>query len=493
MKFIVGKDLDTAKQLLVLGWFSDKKDYYKDLNPLVHKKILDSLSNKSFKEKEYSVLRIMGHDSVYDEILVISLGSSKDLSVERVRRVLSRAVNHCKSLRIRGFTTNVADLASVLSVEKLGLACGESILLSNYSFNKYKESSKDDVFVEGVSFSWRDAKSLKKFNDFLVKGSLIGEGTNFARDLINEPANVMNPEYFEVEARKLAKNSLVSLKVFNQKDLEKLGMNLILAVGRGSVCPPRLLVLDYKGSSKKPDYVFVGKGITFDTGGYNIKPTGFMEDMKCDMSGAAAVLGTLKTLTLLKSKLSASFVIPLAENMVSSKAYRPGDIIKAHNGKTVEILNTDAEGRLILADALSYASQKYKGSSFIDIATLTGAAVIATGYFVAPMMGNNQELLSKLKSAGDNSNDSVWEFPFGVDYQDNMDSDIADLANISRKYNREGGSITAGVFLSKFVNNENWVHVDIAGTAFLKEKHFYNPKYATGAGVRLFTYLLNNF
>lgn len=493
MKLVTRQDLDTSKDLLVLGLFSDDKDYYKDLNPLIHKKVSSALKNKTFDDKLGSCVRVMADDSLYDEVLVISLGKSDKFSAENLRRALSIGVNHCKSLRIKGFTTNIAQLAlRVLSARVIGLACGESCALSSYIFNKHSQKSKDNIELNEVVFSWVESKSKKVFQDNLVSGQIIGESTNFAKDLVNEPACVVNPQFLEDEAKRLAKSSLLSLKVFKKKDLEKLGLNLLLAVGKGSEVDPRMLVLDYKGaSSKKIDTVLLGKGITFDTGGYNIKPTGYMFDMKSDMGGAAAVFGTIRALTFLKPKINVSFVVPLAENMVSSKAYRPSDIIKAFNGKSVEVINTDAEGRLILADALSFASKQYKGASLIDIATLTGASVIATGHVVAPMVGNNSELLNELKRAGDMSGDRVWEFPFFEDYFDWMDSDVADVANLSKKFNRSAGVIQGGVFLSKFVGDSAWVHIDIGGTAYLGEKSFYNQKYATGAGVRLFAYLLN--
>ena len=494
MKLLVKKELDTKKELLVLGLFSDKKNYYKELNPLVHKKLKDSFNNKTFSEKLGSVKRLMINDSLYEEVLVVSLGESKKATPESVRRALSRGVNHCKSLKITSFTTNIAELFSnEIDTKKLGLACGEACALSNYSFDKYSEKAKENKKVVEIVFSYSNEKNKKTFTDYLKKGQMIGDATNFAKDLVNEPACVANPEYMEQEAKKLAKSPLLNLKVIKRKELDKLGLNLITAVGKGSSVEPRMLVVNYKNSNKKPDTVLLGKGITFDTGGYNLKPTGYMEEMKYDMAGSAAIFGTIKALTLLKPKISVSFVIPLAENMVSSKAYRPGDIIKAHNGKTVEIWNTDAEGRLILADALSFASKKYKNAKLIDIATLTGAAVVATGHVVAPMVGTSEKLLADLKNAGTNSGDRAWEFPFFEEYQDWMDADIADVSNISRKYDRSAGVITGGVFLSKFVGDSDWAHIDIGGTAYLKEQFFYNQKYATGYGVRLFSYFLNKF
>lgn len=492
MRLLAKNELDTTKKLLVLGWFSDDKNHYEKTNPEVHKKIMSSLKNKTFSDKLGSATRLAINDSVYEEILIISLGEKNKTEPDSIRRALSKGVNYAKQHKYESFTTNISELATpYMKIEDLGLACGESSVLSNYAFNKYSSKAKDEVRVKEIVFL--QTKKQKEFSENLTKGKIIGEATNYTKELVNEPACIANPSYLEQEAKKLAKNPLISLKVLKKKDLEKRGMNLILSVGKGSVNEPRMLILEYKGSKNKEiNYAILGKGITFDSGGYNIKPTGYMEEMKSDMAGAAAVLGVAKATAELKTKMNISFIIPLAENMISSKAYRPSDIIKAMNGKTVEIINTDAEGRLILADALSYAEKKYKNATLIDIATLTGASVFATGHFAAPIVGNDSSLINNLKTAGFKSGDRLWELPFFEDYQELMDSDIADVANISKKFDRSAGVITGGVFLSKFINGAKWAHIDIGGTAFLKEAFFYNQKYATGSGVRVLTYFIIN-
>ena len=285
-------------------------------------------------------------------------------------------------------------------------------------------------------------------------------------------------------------NKKVKIKVLGEKEMKKLGMNALLTVNKGSSNPPKLIIIEYK-NGKGPFTAILGKGITFDTGGINIKPTGYIEDMKMDMGGAAAVLGTMKAIAEMNVKKNVLGVIPICENMINGSATRPGDIVTAYNGKTIEVKNTDAEGRLILADALAYTEDKYKPKTMIDLATLTGSVIIGLGYYVSGMVTNNDELGRKLEESGNASYDRVWKLPFFEEYQDDMDGDITDLKNLSGKADpRAGGAITAAVFLSKFVEKSSWAHIDIAGTAYLKEPRTYHQKYATGAGVRILTYYL---
>ena len=288
------------------------------------------------------------------------------------------------------------------------------------------------------------------------------------------------------------------MRVLQQEDLLKEGLNALYGVGVGSSIPPRLIILEYDGCNKNAGesaqkIALVGKGITFDSGGYNLKMTNYIETMKYDMAGAGAVLGVLKAAAQLGLKKHLIGVIPTAENLVSGSAQKPGDIVRAYNGKTIEITNTDAEGRLILADALSYTEEKYNPAVMIDVATLTGACVVAFGYYAAGLMGKDKELLRELSCAGDMSGDRVWEMPFYEEYHDWMDGSISDLRNTTgRGKGYEGGSILGGVFLSKFVSNAKWAHIDIAGTGFLVEDSDYAQKGATGAGVRALMYWLMN-
>ena len=271
--------------------------------------------------------------------------------------------------------------------------------------------------------------------------------------------------------------------------MKKDGLGSLIGVSQGSDQPPKLIFLEYRGGGEDPVTAIVGKGITFDSGGYNIKPTGYMEDMKSDMAGAAAVLGAMRTISQLGLKRNVLGVIPTCENMVSGGAQRPGDIVRAYNGKTIEITNTDAEGRLILADAIAYTEAKYNPSVIIDLATLTGACIVALGYHAAAVITNDLVLSSALIQAGEESGDRLWPLPFFDEYQDTMDGTISDLRNTSGKgRGGEGGAITAAVFISKFVDKARWAHLDIAGPAYLNDASGYNQKGATGYGVRLLTY-----
>jgi leucyl aminopeptidase len=267
-------------------------------------------------------------------------------------------------------------------------------------------------------------------------------------------------------------------------------MNALVAVGKGSVEPPRLIVLEYRGGGEKErPVVLVGKGITFDSGGISIKPGAGMEEMKTDMAGGAAVLGTMEAAAGLKLPVNLVVIIPTAENMPDGKAYKPGDIITSMSGQTIEITNTDAEGRLVLCDALHYAVQKYKPAAMIDLATLTGACVVALGHEASGLMGNDQPLASALKKAGECCGERVWELPLWDSYGEAMKSDIADLKNAG---SRDGGSITAGWFLKQFVGKTHWAHLDIAGTAWSTKSRPCAPKGATGVGVRLLIEFLRN-
>ncbi len=487
MKANTSERLELRSDVLVLGLWDDDKELYSkfneelsvELGTAIRKKLLERDFGKTYSTK-------IGN-SAYRSILVISLGKKQEMNHERIRRVMSRIVAHLRRSKHSSFTTNITSMVT-MDTKVMGRACAEGLYLSDYVFDKYK-SEKDERPELVASFQSDDKdKFMQGFNE----GRIIAVSTNYAKNLVNEPAVIVTPDYIEKEALKL-KSKNTSIKVLERKDMEKLGLNLLLAVSSGSDKPAKLIIIQYNGSDKKNEKytAIVGKGITFDSGGYDIKPAGQFTDMKCDMSGAAAVLGTIKTAQQLNLKKNIIGVIPTCENLINGSAYKPGDIIKAYNGKTVEIANTDAEGRLILADAISYVEKNHSPETIIDLATLTGACVVALGYYASGLISNNSELAKKLSEAGYDSYDRVWELPFFEEYQDNMDGDISDLKNMSVKgKGREAGTITGAVFISKFVDLEKtkWAHLDIAGTAFLAESKEYNQKYASGAGVRLLTY-----
>ena len=468
--------------VLVLGVFKNTQFFDAELS-----KEMKTVDSKRFSHKygEQYWTKVQGHHT-----LLIGLGEKKELTLEKVRRLMGKVVSAARQVRETHVTTNIPDLVD-FDAEKLGMAVAEGLLLRNYAFTKYldKEKQAKKKGPSTVHVVWSGSG---KFASGLKKGRMIAESANYVRDLVNEPASVVNSTYLERAAKEIGKHPKISVTVLNKPELTKLKMGALLGVNAGSKNPPKLIILQYKGGTKRP-IALVGKGITFDTGGYNLKPTKYIEDMHTDMAGAAAVLGTIKAVAALGVKKNLIGVMAVCENMVSRDAQHPGDIVKAYNGKTIMIGNTDAEGRLVLADALAYTQKKYNPAIIVDLATLTGACVVALGYYTAAAIGKDEKLLEELKSAGEASGDRVWPMPFYDDYQDWMDGSVTDLNNIAQKGKGfEAGSITAGVFLSKFLDLDKcqWAHLDIAGSAHWNITNDIFSKGATGSGVRILSYWL---
>ncbi len=487
MEITVKKELDTKQEIIILGLWEEDTHNYRSFDHCLAEELADAVKKKLFSKKfgEKFSTKIKGK-----RVYVYGLGKKKEFTLEHLRRIMGKAVRCVKSKQVRSFSTNIANLCS-LNDEQCGRGAAEAMILADYNFLKYcgKEKREKQKEISSVSLQW--TKSAAGLNKGLDTGKAIAEAANYVRDLVNEPASVCNSLYMEKEAKKLA-GSKVKIKVLNLKEMKKLGMGSLLGVNAGSDNPPKLVFLEYNGGKGSPTAI-VGKGITFDSGGYNLKPTKYIEEMKTDMAGAAAVLGVIRVAALLGIKKNLVGVMPLCENMVNGSAQRPGDIVKAYNGKTIEIGNTDAEGRLVLADAISYTEKKYKPEVIVDMATLTGSCVVALGYYAAGLIGKDKKLLSRLAKAGEESGDKVWELPFYDEFQDWMDGNITDLNNISMKgRGYEAGTITAGVFLSKFVEKAKWAHLDIAGSAYWAVDGDYLSKGATGSGVRLLSYYLLN-
>lgn len=365
------------------------------------------------------------------------------------------------------------------------IACGA--LLRSYSFEKYKSKPKesdDTAAPEKFQIISESAPAIKSAFEPMEQ---VSSGVFFARNLVNEPPNTLYPESFVQYVKDELKPLGVEIDVLDEKKLQKLGMGGIMAVGQGSARPPRICVMRWNGAGKKTKegpLAFVGKGVTFDTGGISIKPAAGMDEMKMDMGGAAAVTGLMKSLAARKAKVNAVGVIGLAENMPSGNAYRPGDIITSYAGKTIEVLNTDAEGRLILCDTLTYA-ERYNPDVVIDLATLTGACLVALGRVPSGLLGNDDRLCNELLAASETATDSLWRLPLWEEYQELLKSNFADMANIGGK---DAGTITAACFLSRFAENFRWAHLDIAGTAWRTGP----TKGATGRPVPLLCqYLIN--
>jgi leucyl aminopeptidase len=421
-------------------------------------------------------------------IFLVGLGESKKLSLERYRRAAATASKKARALKIKhlsiafpsiinddgGFNTDTFELAKTI---------GEGSFLSQYRFDKYltEKNNKNQKIIEVTLFdaSEENVKAIKKG---LNEARIVCEAVCFARDLENAPGNEIYPETLATAARKSGEIYGYRATIWDKKRIQETGFGGLLAVNAGSVNPPRFIILELNGGQKELDtIVLIGKGVTFDSGGISIKPASGMAEMKMDMSGAAAVMGTMEAAARLKLPVHLVGLIPATENMPSGTAMKPGDIITHYGGKTSEVDNTDAEGRLILADALAYA-EKFKPNAVIDLATLTGACVVALGHHATGMMGNDEELMAALKAAGEKTYERVWQLPLYDEYEKQIKSDVADVKNVGGRW---GGAITAGWFLKKFVSNYKWVHLDIAGTAILEEDLPYTPKGGSGVGVRL--------
>ncbi len=417
--------------------------------------------------------------------IALGLGSKTGFGLESLRRAGGRLARKAREIRVEVIT---AEWPRAFTDEHL-FAFAEGVLLGSYQFTRYKSPSKDaSPGLQKVYF--KISKERKSNADkVLSKAQAFGEGTILARDLINGAPSDVTPKVLADTARKIAKGK-IKLKVFGKRELIKMGAGGLLGVNRGSAQDPYLIHLHYKPTGKaKKVLALVGKGITFDSGGLSLKPASGMETMKMDMSGAAAVLGVFSQLNKTQPRVEVHGIIPTTENMPGGRAYKPGDVLKALNGKTMEVLNTDAEGRLILSDGLSYAD-RLKVDGIIDLATLTGACVVALGSLVAGALTNDQALLNRLKAATEAEGEPIWELPLVKEYRDDIKSKVADIKNIGS--GREAGTITAAMFLQEFVGETPWVHLDIAGPAYL-EREFPSVPYLAHGGTGLMVRSLLNF
>ncbi len=358
--------------------------------------------------------------------------------------------------------------------------------LKSYEFTKYKTKKE----TKNISLVVLGSKNKPSAN-VQLKFNALENGTFYARDLVSEPGNILHPDEYAKRLNSLKKDGL-KVTIYDEKKLKKLGMNALLGVGMGSVRGSYLVTMEWNGAknNSKP-LAFVGKGVTFDTGGYSLKPARFMEDMTYDMAGSAAVVGLMKSLALRKAKINAVGVVGLVENMVSGVAQRPGDIVKSYSGKTIEVLNTDAEGRLVLADALTYTEKKFKPKIIVDLATLTGAIIVCLGSEYAGLFSNDDKLSKQILNAGEKVEEKLWRMPLHKNYDKLMNSKNADVQNIN--YVGGAGSTTAAQFLQRFIINKTpWAHLDIAGMAFSKYGGALNSRGATGFGVRLLNQLIED-
>ena len=404
-------------------------------------------------------------------VVIVGLGEQQKLSRDKVRGAMAET---CRFLRQKG----VDDVATVaqgvgvagISPESAAQAVTEGALLGVYSFRRHMTKEAEHGEIKQLTIVGGDGANLSSLEWGGDKGRVLAEATNLARDMVNEPANYMTPSHMAEMAAKLAENYGLELSVLEREQMQELGMGGLLGVAQGSRQPPKFIVLHYRGSaSSEIDMALVGKGITFDSGGISIKPSEGMAEMKGDMAGGAAVMTAIGALAQLKPKVNVVAIIPATENLPSENALKPGDVLTAMNGKTIEIISTDAEGRLILADALGYA-QKLGAKSVVDVATLTGACRVALGDICSGAFGNNQELVDRVIAAGAEAGELIWQMPMYDEYKEQIKSDVADIKNVGGRY---GGAITAAQFLAEFTGDTPWVHLDIAGTSMTdKEKNY---------------------
>ena len=472
----------------ILAIVTNKKSLseFKELDKNLLSKINHAVNNENFEFNKFSSLEIINDkNNSFSKIIIISPGKKNSISGNdfaiiggKINQISSKSKNRKVSVLVANDFFNDENLVEI----------GFGATLNTYKFDKYKSKKKAIKQINEIIIISKNAVKLK--NKFRQKNS-VAEGIFLARDLVNEPSNILNPEEYAKRIKGLSKYGL-KVEVLNETKMKKLGMWSLLGVGRGSQYESQLVIMKWDGnkSKKSKPLCFVGKGVCFDSGGISLKPGNKMEEMIGDMGGSAAVVGLMKALALRKAKVNVVGVVGLVENMPDGTAQKPGDIVKSMSGQTIEIQNTDAEGRLVLADALWYAQDKYKPEIMIDLATLTGAIVMSLGNKMAGIFSNNDDLSDKLLDAGRDSGDIVWRLPLSDSYDKMINSKFADMKNIGIG---GAGSITAAQFLKRFVNKVPWVHIDIAGTATGMEKSSINTSWATGFGVNLLNTLISKF
>jgi leucyl aminopeptidase len=498
IKFEVKKIKDVKSDAVASFAFEDQVESKLHWLNTLFKGNLDVLiESNDFKgtANETSITYVNG-DARTKRLMTAGLGISKEITLEKLRNAYAAASKKFNALKLTSVGFELPDLSAIKSIVNYSItdivqAIAEGVFLSQYSFKKYHVKNEFVPFDEIVFFT-DSPKFTREIGDTLKNTKIVSDAVFVARDLGNEPSNMLYPNKLAEHLKKICTKGGYTVTIFDEKKIKSLNMGGIIGVSQGSANPPRFLILQYFGSSKseKP-VVLVGKGVTFDSGGISIKPSLGMESMKMDMCGAAAVVGAFEAVARLHLKLNLIGLIPAVENMPSGSAIKPGDVVKSYSGTTMEIANTDAEGRVILADALDYAAN-YKPRAVIDVATLTGAAVITFGHNIAGMMGTDDNLKKKIFEAGEKTGERVWELPLYPEYEKLMKSDVADIKNIGPS--RQAGTILGGIFLKKFAGDKYpWTHLDIAGTAMVPtEPAEYIPKDATGYGVRLFVETLKN-
>jgi leucyl aminopeptidase len=484
---------EIKSQAIILPLFEDSKKLTGAALEIDKKScglVSELIGNGDFEAKpsQISVIYTRGNLPA-KRIALVGLGKQNEFNLEKLRAAFASVMRHLRSMNIKEAATAINLNLPAGKKEQIVQAVVEGSLLGLYQYTPYKTVGREDLKEMEELKIIADDQDYSLVETEVKKARIIADAVYFARNLISAPSNEMTPSIMAQKAAGIARKKNVSLKVLDKKKMKAMGMNALLAVASGSHQEPKFIVLEYKGGGKKDAPIaLVGKGLTFDSGGISIKPAEKMDEMKTDMSGGAAVMGAVMAAADLRLPLNVVALIPATENLPGGSAYKPGDILKSYSGKTIEVLNTDAEGRLILADALAYAAE-LKPEAVIDVATLTGACVIALGDDVIGMLGTDDELKKEINNAAQATGELVWELPLWESYHELIKSDIADYKNAG---GRAAGTITAAAFLSKFAGDAPWAHLDIAGPAWTSKDKPYIPKGASGVAVRLLVEFLRN-
>lgn len=488
MKILVKKTSATLSTPCLIFFTPEGRNTAKFLARLderLGKLVTTAQRNNEFRGRHAETL-LLHDDSAGrpDRILLVGIGTAKAASLDKLRQAASCAAALLKQKNISRAAVNHTDLPiRTTTTEQQAQAITEGLLLADYQYQRYQSPTPDTAKpLEQIDLIAANAKSLPLLSNGVNRAQAICAGVHLARDLVNAPGNLKSPEFLAMQAVAMAEQNGITAHLLDQARLHQLGCGALLGVAQGSTRPPYLIILEYSGDpTGTAPLALVGKGVTFDTGGISLKPADKMDEMKMDMGGAATVIGTMLAAARLKLAINLIAVVPAVENMPSGSAIRPGDILTSLSGKTIEVLNTDAEGRLILADALTYV-ERYKPRAVIDVATLTGACIIALGNQAAAILGNDDKLIDKLLKAGQRSGERLWQLPLWEEYGSQIKSDFADVKNTG---GRPAGTITAAAFLQKFADQYSWAHLDIAGMAWEDKGKAGVPRGGSGFGVRL--------
>ena len=497
----LGNLKDLKVDILAIPVFQDKnllQGPAEDLDKTLKGRLKQLIQTERFEGEPntFTALFTKG-DIAANQIVLFGLGEQKKWKIETLRKACGQMAKQSLQAKAEslGWLLPLPEASQYrysASPEELAQIIVEGALLGSYRFLKYRSEKKKNEQFKSLALFCKDKAMEKSVTLGAKKGEIFATATAFARDLVNEPPSALTPIQLGKAAKEILNQTNVKVTTIGKTEIQKLGMNAYLAVSQGSHNPPVFLKMSYTPTkAAKSHIVLIGKGVTFDSGGLSLKSAKNMETMKDDMAGAAAVIGAMYGISRLKPNVKVTGMVLATENMLDAHSVKPGDVVKAFNGKTIEILNTDAEGRLTLADALAYACKTLKPTQIIDIATLTGACLVALGDSISALFGNSSAMVEKILEAGKQSGENFWHLPLHEDYRELLKSEVADLKNIGGSY---GGALTAALFLNEFVNGCHWAHLDIAGPAWSDKEIAYFSKGGTGVGVRtLLTYLCSHF